>query len=351
MKIVTRYFNRLLAGRIAAALLVFVALLQVMDLLDNMTEVLHRRDQLADIFIFTGLRLPTMVERLIPLSVLVGSLAAFLALANRNELVAVRAVGMPPARMILTFLPACLLVVALHFVLADRITPATERAFVEWWQPHMNQGEAVWLSGSGGEIVRIGGISEDATELRDLVIYVRNAAGELTERTAAIAAVHDAGGWTLVDVRGIEADAPRPRIETRATLPWPGGPTPAAIREAVEMPERLSTATLTGMLTAAWSAGAMPAIYRTELARRYAGPLTSLVMVLLAAPAISGLRRTGGPIAGAALGLSLGLLFMVVDGAFAALGRAGVVSPIIAAWAPLALFASIGTALVLQFEE
>lgn len=352
MRTITRYFNRFLAGRILAALLVFVALLELMDLLDNMGDVLERRGDVADVFIFAGLRLPTIVERVVPLSVLVGSIAAFLALANRNELVALRAAGMPPVRLVAAFLPACVAVVALHFVLADRIAPDTERAFTAWWDPQaLLRDDALWLSGAEGGIVRIGAMSDDATRLSDVTVYSRDAEGVLTARLEAARALYNVNGWMLTKVARLEADSPRPDVERTTTRPWPDGPAPQAILEAVEMPERLSTGTLAGMLTAAWSAGAEPAVYRTELAHRYAGPLTSLVMVLLAVPAISGLRRSGGPLAGAALGLALGLSFMVVDGMFAALGRAGTISPALAAWAPLALFASIGGSLLLQFEE
>lgn len=351
MRTLTGYFSRVLAGRVIAVLLVFVALLELMDLVDNIGDVLERRGSLTAVFVFTGLRLPTIVESAMPLSVLIGSIAAFTALANRNELVAIRAAGLPPARLLAAFLPVSLLLVILHFVLAFSIVPASERAFTRWWEPHLHQqDDAIWLSGADS-IVRIGSMSPDAGRLRDVAIYLRDEAGNLEADLRAEEAVHGPAGWTLRNAREIQTAAATPEERRQASLAWPSGPEPESIISAVERPERLSTGTLTGMLTAAWSAGSEPAVYRTELARRYSGPVASLIMVLLAAPAISGQRRTGGPVAGAALGLALGLLFLVVGGLMAALGRAEVISPALAAWAPPVIFASFGVALLLHLEE
>ena len=60
------------AGRIAAALVMIVALLQVMDLLDITTEILDRGLGFAGVAKYALLRLPRLVEQAAPLAALAG---------------------------------------------------------------------------------------------------------------------------------------------------------------------------------------------------------------------------------------------------------------------------------------
>jgi lipopolysaccharide export system permease protein len=69
-------------------------------------------------------------------------------------------------------------------------------------------------------------------------------------------------------------------------------------------------------------------------------------MLLLAAPSALAHFRGGGTTLLVQC-LAAGLLFLVVDGAFTALGQSGAAPPIFAAWAAPAMFAALGlTALV-----
>ena len=349
MRRLHRYFGRTLAIRILSVLLSFVALLVMMDLIDNIDEILERRGHVADIFVFVGYRLPTIAERLIPLSVLIGSTLAILSLAMHGELVVLAAARMSPLRMAALGLPVCLMVVLGHLVLADRIAPATEKAFIEWWEPLTRLGGTHWLRGEHS-VVRIGDISMDGTELGDLSLFERDAAGGLVAQVDAGSASFAGGVWQLHDVREFALGAGGTAVQDAATHPWPDGPDPEVILDLVFGPDQLSNGALERVLSVAWSSSAESSVYRTELARRAAGPLTSLVMMLIAASTIRGLSRSGGPQLGAALSLAIGLTFLVVDGIFASLGRAGALEPAIAAWAPIAIFAAIASFLLLRLK-
>src|SRR4030095_14946230 len=91
-------------------------------------------------------------------------------------------------------------------------------------------------------------------------------------------------------------------------------------------------------------------VYKTWVLGKSALPLVTIMMVLLAAPVAQGLQRHGGLGAGLAVGIGLGFLYFVTDGLLMTLGEMGTISPIVAAWAPIALFAAIGVSALLKIE-
>ncbi|MDA9865270.1 LPS export ABC transporter permease LptG [bacterium] len=350
MRILVTYFGKFLGVRILSVLLAFVALLVLMDMIDNIEGILERRGNLTDILLFVGYRIPTIVERLIPLSVLIGSTMGVLALATRSELTVLRATGVSPLRIAALGIPACLVVVLGHFILAAYVAPTSQTAFIQWWKPLLNRDAPQWLRGDEN-LVRINEISQDGRTLVGLNFFERDAAGRLITRMTATTATFEDGGWQLYDAS--ETILSNTGSETLPTTvkPWPEGPDPQVILDLIALPEQLTRGTLGKVLSVAWSSSADPSVYRTELARRSVGPLTSLVMMLIAASAIRGQSRSGGPQAGAAIAIALGLTFLVVDGIFVSLGKAGVLAPTVAAWTPLIIFALVSGFFLYRFER
>lgn len=350
MRILVGYFSRVLGVRILAVLLSFAALLVLMDLIDNVEDVLERRGSLTDIILFAGYRLPTIVERLLPLSVLIGSTMGILALASHSELIVLRASGVPQIKIAAFGIPVCLMVVFAHFVLADRIAPSSERAFIEWWEPQKSQEGTLWLRGEGS-LVRIGAIAEEARTLEDIDIFERDDTGVLTSHLSAASARYENAQWTLSGISIIALGQPGAEVSELDIQAWPNGPEPEVIRDLVAVPDQLTKGTLEKILSLAWSSTAEPSVYSTELARRSAGPLASLVMMLIAASTIRGHVRSGRLQLSAMTALGIGLIFLVVEGITASLGKAGVLAPAIAAWSPLVMFTGIAGFLLLRFER
>ena len=349
MSTVARYVSGLMLVRILAVGLVLVALLQVMDLVDSVGEVLERRGAVADLVVYVAYRLPSIIESVIPIAVLLGTITVFLALAGRSELDAMRSAGLSQGDLVRLCLPVCLLFAGLHFVLADRVVPASQQAFVAWWDQDA-VADRLWLRGAES-IVAVTARSPDGARLDGLTIYARDAEGRLTARTEAAMARYNGGSWTLFDAEETRFGASAGTDVTRhETLPWLGGPEPEMIGMLEQTPERLPIGRLSGVITGPWSGATEAASYRTELALRYAAPLATIVMLLLASPAMRRQGRSSAALIGGLVGLSLGLSFLVAGGILAALGRAGLVPPAVAAWLPVIGFAIVGVVLMRRSE-
>ncbi|MBD0271018.1 MAG: LptF/LptG family permease, partial [Acetobacteraceae bacterium] len=143
----------------------------------------------------------------------------------------------------------------------------------------------------------------------------------------------------------------RPRAEAAAELPWPDGPPPAALRDLAWPTESQSPDRLLAGLRGEGAVSRGPAFFATRLQSAAAAPAVPFLMALLAVPAAFGApRQGGGGWRRAAVGLALGLGYLVVAGLLGALGEAGVLPPVLAAWTPPFLFAIAGV-LLLQREE
>jgi lipopolysaccharide export system permease protein len=90
---------------------------------------------------------------------------------------------------------------------------------------------------------------------------------------------------------------------------------------------------------------------RTGWWHKISGPLSTLLMPLLAATAAFGLARSGKVLLRACIGMALGFAYFVADNFSLALGNYGAYPPILAAWAPFLLFLLIGEFVLVRQEE
>ena len=358
-----RYLTRLFAGRTLLALLALVALLQLLDLLDRAGDVLARGG-VADVAHYAALRLPTLLGQAVPLAVLVGSALLFLRLSATSEMAALRAAGVGAWRVLGALLPACALAAAAQGALLLVVAPATERALADWWDARdpaiaaaaagapLAPAQRLWLR-NGSDIVAADAVSLDGARLEGVLLVRRDAEGRIAARIEARGAEHTAAeGWVLR-----EASVARPgrtRAEAAAAFAWPDGPSPATMRDLARPTEAQGLERLLAGLRGEGAASRGPAFFATRVQAVAATLSTPFVMLLLAAPAAFGLPRDGGgggsAARRAAVGLALGLGYLVAAGLLGALGEASVVPPVLAAWTAPFLFAVAGV-LLLQREE
>jgi lipopolysaccharide export LptBFGC system permease protein LptF len=85
---------------------------------------------------------------------------------------------------------------------------------------------------------------------------------------------------------------------------------------------------------------------RVALDRKLAFPFVTLIMTLIAVPfAVSAGRR--GAMYGIGVGIVLALVYWTMISVFAAFGQGGLISPVLAAWAPNLIFGAAAAYLLL----
>lgn len=353
-----RYVSRAFAGRFLAVLLAFAALLQLLDLLDKASTVLERGRGATDLLTYIALRLPMFVNQLVPLAVLIGALSAFMTLARNNEVVALRSAGASPWLFLRLLVPTVSIIVLLHLLLLDQVVPRAEQALQDWWAaragPRTQAEEApakpVWMR-IGNSIVSIATVDNQGRQLTGVTIVSRDEQGRATGRIVAQNADWGSGRWTLHGAEVLTLRNSAQLEEHRSALPWPDGPSPDNVAFVANPTQFLSLHRIRSILDGAWSGTKHRAYYETQMQKAFSIPASSVVMLLLAQPALHGIRRSQRFGSGLAAGLVLGLVFLLVQGLLSALAEAGTLPPILAVWSPLVLFGCIGGTVLLSLEE
>lgn len=300
-------------------------------------------------------RMPLTLATFLPMSLLLALLLTLTELSYRNELVAIWSSGVSPARLIVLLLPLAIVVGAIHFALLDRGVPATAPTLRTWaigdyGEKKLKIGEKdpIWLR-SGNDIMRAASASRDSRKLDDVVIFKRDPDGLLIEQLFVEHAELKEGVWQLTNVTTYFRGNKPPEKATSGQ--YSGSMRPAAAGSRSGDPEEMTFSDLNYFI-ANDGFGIRPAyVYETWRHKRMTPIIIAIVMVGLCVPMSARFRRGGGLGMLFALGIGLGFSFFVLDGIAQSVGELGFVSPWLAAWTPVLVFAALAAYLTMQTER
>lgn len=353
----TAYISRLFLQQLVVIGFGFIALLQVFDLLKNARGIMERHgDTVGNLAYYAALRLPEIISFLLPLCILVAALMTLTRLTQHNEIVALKAAGLSLFRFLLAFLPAVVAVAAAHMILSDQLAPAAYRALQQWDVESISasgrsrSGQELWVR-SGQTIARIAAVRDGGNALSGVTLFLRDGNGNLTERLVGREARHTESGWSLSDVdRTVWPESGAPQVSHLDQVAWQADVKPKDLDNVSTDPNGLSLRALVALANASGLGRHPEHYYRTWVQKRIATPASALVMILLAASVAQTLARSHGGAVNFALGAGLGFLYLIIDGVALTLGEAGSLPPLLAAWAPIALFGCVGGAAMIHRE-
>jgi lipopolysaccharide export system permease protein len=357
----TRYALKIFLWNFCVLWISFTSLLQIVDLLNNSDEVLdrHPRD-VGAVVEYAIWRLPELAVFLIPFSVLMAALLSLAKFERSNETLALKSAGAPYYQILLAFLPAVGIVAVLHFALTDQVVPRSINHLMERdlyvdkkSKSDEEEDQRVWVQ-DGDTVIEVGQVEKQGTELFNMRLYERDDLGNITFQRFVRHATFDINTrkWTLEKIEDTKLIPDQPtEVSTIETATWDTKLGPQEFSELIERPQAMTTLRLWSFATSA-QIGVRPTyFYETWLQKRVALPVSSILMILLAAPvALSFGRRDKGVASGMAIGFALGFLYFITEGLVQSLGESGAVPPFFAAWLPALLFASIGGLWLIRLE-
>jgi lipopolysaccharide export system permease protein len=349
---------------VLAALAVIAAIIMLIDTVELSRDVGVRAEiSFAEVLGLTLLKSPALILQLLPFVFLFGVLGAFVNLNRKSELIAMRAAGVSAWRFIFpaagaAFLVGVITVTALN-PLATLLNRQFETVRAQLLESYLNEpdegGEEVWLQqGDGRTQVIINAIKEDEAglRLRDVTasIYLLSSGGERTfsRRIEAKRAVMEGGAWRLIEAREAGPGGAAVRYDNLSL------PTTLDLRSALN---RLTSSqsvpfwSLPGMIARSEEAGVSATGYRLRLHQLLATPVMFAAMSILAAGFSLRLMRLGGLAGLAGSGVALGFVFFFFDQLCSAMGRAGILPPFAAAWAPPLIALLSGLTLLCYTED
>ncbi|CAN5148506.1 LPS export ABC transporter permease LptG [soil metagenome] len=344
----------------AAAIIGSVVLL--IDFVELSRDVAARFDvSFMRIAGLTLLRSPSVLVVLMPFMFLFGTLAAFVGLNRRSELVAMRAAGVSAWRFIM---PAAAAAFTIGLFTVTALSPMTaalqarydhSRALLE--NPSGAENKEVWLRDGDGRsqiVIQARALDRDHGELRlknaSFYIYTLNHEGvaEFSRRLEATEARLKMHEWLL---SGVREAAPNAGSVSYDTLPIPSNKDPSKEVEHFASPNAISFWDLPSAIKTTEQAGYTAAGYRLRQQQLLATPVLFAAMSILGAAFSLRLMRLGGLAVLATSGVALGFVFFFLNELSGAMGKADLAPIFAAAWAPPVLALLSGLTLILYTED
>ena len=356
-------FVRVLAVTILAALAVFI----VSDFTELVDEML-RNEVPSSVFLayYPYLSLQVFYSNA-PVLVLVTTLVTFGLLSQRNEVVAAKALGFSLFRLALPAMFAAVGVAVLSIALENAVLPASNAKVVELRDrirggagpvKSYHRADRQWRFAQddegGGYIYNYRHYDADRATLQRLQAFRFDDRHRLVRRLYAAAARYvpgsagTGGRWELMDAWVREFDGLTIASSRRFAGPQPVDlpESPDFFNTEVKYAEQMNRRELRGHIDALVAAGSDVPELEMQLHNKTAMPVVSLVMALVALPFAFRLGRQGA-LYGIGISIGLGIVYYAVVGVFTTLGQSEALPPLIAAWSPNALFATLALYLFL----
>ena len=351
------YTVKLFVTRSLAVLAALILVLMTLDLLGESGKILAvPGNGEAELWRYVSLRVPLLISRFLPFSVLLGTLIAFTGLNQHSEVVAMKAAGISAHQMLAPLILASLIIAAGLFAFNERVVVNANREVTVWGDndykpvpPESGILSNVWIL-DGNNLVEADHVGGTGARFHaeGVTIYERDKG--VLQRVIRAARADPAGGaWKLSDVRLYDSSMNMVRRIPETTALQ--GVQPEQLTLAKVDPDQLDFATLKERIGQLERAGRPTAEAEAGLWHKVSGPLSTMLMPLLAAIAAFGLARSGQVLVRATIGMALGFAYFVADNFSLAMGNVGAYPPLMAAWAPFVLFLLIGETVLIRSEE
>jgi len=344
--------------RILAVLVMLVLVLMMLDLLSTSGEILSvPGNSEADLWHYASLRVPLLIQRFLPYSVLLATIITLVTLNQNSEVIAMKAAGLSAHQVLAPLIMTALIVSVASFAFNERVVTRAAAELNAWEDsefgalPQAPEGNGVVYLVDGPDILTARSYEGGgpAPRLRDVTFYQRSPSGEITQQIDAPVAVRGRDGWAMQS----------PRVFTVGTASV-SRPTEVIVAPNVT-PQDIELASVDPTAQPFWELDKSIDAYRAagrdtgELEANYwhklSGPLSAVLMPILGAVAGFGLARSGQLFMRALIGMALGFAYFVIDNAALSIGSFGVYPPFLAAWAPFFLFLLIGETVLVRTEE
>lgn len=306
---------------------------------------------------------PMVILQLLPFVFLFGTLAAFVSLNRRSELVAMRAAGVSAWRFVF---PAAVAALVIGVVTVSVLSPAASWMDGVWRSERTrlttsasvvsaDDPRAVWLREGDGQrqmIIRATSRDPSTGTLSDVsfFIYASPPGGTpvFSERIDAATAALGPGRWRLTEAVGASTGE---RATRYATLDLPSSLRPSEAFQQFMAPASTPFWSMPGQIARIENAGFSATAYHLRLQQLLASPLMYAAMSLLAAAFSLRLLRLGDLALMSVSAVALGFLFFFVNQFASAMGSAEVIPPVLAAWLPPVLTALSAFTLLFYTED
>lgn len=359
------YFGRRFLQIFAMLMLVFMALLMLLDLVEQMRRFADVDVGMEKIVGLTLLNAPAAIREILPLIVILTTITLFVSLARSSELVVTRASGRSGLRALIAPAIAAALIGFLSVTTLNPIAAATASRSEQLVEIYRTgdaaalsiSGEGLWLrqgSPQGQTVIHALRYNGETGALIDVTMLSYSATGGPMRRIEADGAELRGGYWELSGVKVWPLAAgqnPEANATGHDTLRVPSTLTQDRIRSGIISPNGVSIWDLPRTIRELRQAGFATKRHEVWLQIEMARPIFLISMVLVAAAFTMRHTRFGGTGVAVLMSVLLGFGLFFVRNFAQILGENGQIPVSLAAWAPPIASVLLALGLLLHTED
>jgi len=336
----------------------FLTLIGLLDSLANGADIVADGSGFAGTFKYMFLRAPVIFDRIFVFTLVVAILLTFVKLIRQHELVALLGFGISATKQVWLMTPvvvgaAVMSVIFIDLAMAPAVRSLQAWGIGEYKVKNITPDNPLWLE-DRGRIVR-------ATDrlgynsLGNLQFFFRSETGEVERIWHAEKADYQNPNWLLTNVEQLEvkdADGEsRELLPVTGTRVWETRQTPTSIARLAAEPRDLSLSEMRNF-SKRGNSGSKPSFaYKFWHWHRLTRPLAAFILLIACAALM---QRTGREDTGdktLIIGITMGFVFLIIDGAMATFAASGGMAVLPAIALPLLLFGITGAYLLLKTES
>jgi lipopolysaccharide export system permease protein len=303
--------------------------------------------------------IPGMAAQALPFAALIGTLLSLGSLSRHHEITAMRAGGISMLRITAPVLLGGLLLSATAFLNNEVIMPAyTARATrirsveVEKKQERIIfQQRRLWLRGPDNSIANVDLVAPDRHALIGVNIFKLNPDFSVRERIRAGRLAWENDAWRLQDSEKYVISGSAVSAEPADGEVYNIVDRPEDMGMIVKSSEEMNFTELWDYVRRLRNSGYKAIRYEVDLQGKLAYPFACLLMVIIAVPLSIQRARSGGAARSIALAVLIASAYWALMSGGRALGMAGTIPPLEAAWAGNVVFAVMGVIAIGRMQQ
>nr|CAA6825899.1 MAG: LPS export ABC transporter permease LptG [uncultured Thiotrichaceae bacterium] len=347
MKLLERYLWKNILVSILVTWLSLTLLFGLFDFLSELGDTKQgTRYGTFQALLYVAYTFPRTLYTNFPYAVLIGSLMGLGNMASGSEITAMRAAGYSIRNIVITTLKLGFVLALMAFALGEWVAPKSE-AYAQNFKVRMLQKQVavssngVWLK-NGDQYLAIEKIWSEK-KLEGLSIYeVDIDQGGFSRILKAKSATNDGTEWQLHEVTERLLNINKVDVKYHALLEA-GDLLPDNMLALAQVnPEQLTALELARFIEHQSENSLSTERFELEYWKHFTTPLSTLVMLILAAPLVFGFQRNAGAGQRIFIGILIGIAYLLLDKIISRTGLVYGLSPLLSAAAPLLLFSLAG---------
>lgn len=346
MRILDRYVLRSVAAVFSLCMITFTFLYVIIDLFAHLDVILKIKSGGELLLSYYASYMPFIFVQIAPFSCLLAVLYAFARLNHDSEIIAMRSSGMSIFAITRTVLTFGLVVSGLVFLVNDKIMPdalQTNQRLKQQLESGVRKPRLkddvinnVAIYGLRNRLFFINRFFPGQNAMEGITILEHDERQNITRKIVANRGEYRNGAWIFYqsitysfDPEGQLTEEPHFAEQEIMLIPE----TPEEFLTQKQSPDYMSLDQIRGYIGKLSRSGATTVIrnLRIDFYNRLFTPFSSLLIILLAIPFSLKIRKRATGLSSLGLSLILGFFYYVLNAVSIALGKAGIIEPLLSA--------------------